>query len=299
MRNASAHPHIPVLYNETLAMLSPKPGEVFCDATAGAGGHAKGICGRLGASGRLILIDADADALSLTRERLAACPAETFFFEGNFKDIAHVAREAGVKSFDGILFDLGISSMHLERSGRGFSFLKDEPLRMTLGKEADVDARDVVNTWSEESLRSIISAFGQERFAARIARAIAEAREKAPIATSRELAEIVARAVPRKRGRIHPATKTFQAIRIAVNEELLALEHALPEAFALLGPAGRMVVISFHSLEDGIVKRFFREKEKEGTGFLLSKKPVVPAEKEIAENPRARSAKLRGIAKKS
>ena len=209
--------------------------------------------------------------------------------------------QAGVAQVDGILFDLGLSSDQIEESGRGFSFKTNEPLLMTMKKDllsTDITAYEVVNSWAEQTLADIIYAYGEDRFARRIAKAIVTAREIRAIETAEQLSEIVASAVP-KFGfkKINPATKTFQAIRIAVNDELGAIKEALPKAFIRLKPGGRMALISFHSLEDRIVKRFFKEKEKAGEGELINKKPITPSPQELAENPRSRSAKLRIIEK--
>jgi 16S rRNA (cytosine1402-N4)-methyltransferase len=209
--------------------------------------------------------------------------------------------QAGVAGVDGIIFDLGLSSNQIEESGRGFSFKTDEPLLMTMKKDpqsSDITAYEIVNSWSEESLADIIYGYGEDRFARRIAKAIVMAREIQSIETAGQLSDIIASVVP-KFGfkKINPATKTFQAIRIAVNDELGAIKEALPKAFSRLNTGGRISIISFHSLEDRIVKRFFKEKSEAGEGRLINKKPITPSPQEIAENPRSRSAKLRIIEK--
>ncbi len=223
------------------------------------------------------------------------------FYQENFRNIDKVLDEAGVSQVDGILFDLGLSSNQIEESGRGFSFKTEEPLLMTMKKNpqsSDITAHEIVNSWSEESLADIIYGYGEDRFARRIAKAIVMARAVRPIDTAGELAEIVASAVPRFGfKKINPATKTFQAIRIAVNDELGALKTALPKAFDRLSRGGRMSVISFHSLEDRIVKRYFKEKGDLGQAKIITKKPITPSPEEIAENPRSRSAKLRILEK--
>jgi 16S rRNA (cytosine1402-N4)-methyltransferase len=248
---------------------------------------------------RLIGIDIDADAIGRAKSRIATPNAA--FFQENFRNIDKVLDQAGVRHVDGILFDLGLSSDQIEESGRGFSFKANEPLLMTMKKDpsaTDLTAREIVNSWEEESIADIIYGYGEDRFARRIAKAIVQARVHQPIETAEQLSNIVASAVPRFGfKKINPATKTFQAIRIAVNDELGALKEALPKAFRRLNPGGRIAVISFHSLEDRIVKRFFKERSDAGEGRLITKKPITPSPQEIAENPRSRSAKLRIIEK--
>ncbi|HYC34536.1 MAG TPA: 16S rRNA (cytosine(1402)-N(4))-methyltransferase RsmH, partial [Candidatus Paceibacterota bacterium] len=224
------------------------------------------------------------------------------YVETNFRDLKSAVLNTGVKFVNRFIFDLGLSSDQLERSGRGFSFMRDEPLLMTFAKHPSKDAltaKDVVNGFSQENLAAIIKGFGEEQFSGRIARVIVEAREKKPIETSRELAEIVKSAVPARfrNGKIHPATKTFQAIRMAVNAELETLESALKDAFEILAVGGRISVITFHSGEDRVVKKLFKYLKDEGKAKLVVKKPIVPSKEEVKENPRARSAKLRVIEK--
>ncbi len=291
--------HTTVLLHEAVDGLNLKPGSVFVDATLNAGGHSDLVLSRLDGNVRVIGIDIDADAIARAKANITT-PNATFFQE-NFRNLDRVLDQAGVASVDGVIFDLGLSSDQIEGSGRGFSFKTDEPLLMTMKKDptsTDITAREIVNTWAEDSLADIIFGYGEDRFARRIAKAIVTARELKPIETAGDLAEIVARAVP-KFGfkKIDPATKTFQAIRIAVNDELGALKEALPKAFARLNPGGRISIISFHSLEDRIVKRFFKEKAEAGEARLINKKPITPSPQEIAENPRSRSAKLRIIEK--
>ncbi len=289
--------HIPVLLHEVIDVLALRPGDVVVDGTAGGGGHAQAILTELGPKGVYLGIDLDARALARTHERLGDDPRVTLV-EGNFRDIERLMAAHGLTHADRILLDLGLSSDQLvasEDTGRGFSFTRDEPLLMTLADTPDEEvltARDVVNTWSEESLADIIYGFGGETRARRIAQAIVEARAAGEITTSGQLAEIVERAVGR-RGAAHPATRTFQAIRIAVNDELGALADALTGADRVLAPGGRIAVISFHSLEDRTVKRTFRSWVEAGRGTLVTKRPVVPTDDELAHNRRARSAKLR------
>lgn len=291
--------HTTVLLHESVDGLNLKPGSVFVDATLNAGGHSQLVLERLDGNVRVIGIDVDADAIARAKENIST--PNVAFFQENFRNIDKVLDQAGVAHVDGILFDLGLSSNQIEESGRGFSFKTDEPLLMTMKKDpqsTDITANEIVNTWAEDSLADIIYGYGEDRFARRIARAIVAAREAAPIETTGRLTEIVTNAVPKFGfSRINPATKTFQAIRIAVNDELGAIKEALPKAFAKLNPGGRMALISFHSLEDRIVKRFFKEKAEAGEGRLINKKPITPSPQEVAENPRSRSAKLRIIEK--
>lgn len=242
-----------------------------------------------------MVVDIDPDSLARTKERLYDAPAKLIYVQGNFRNLKNLAAEAGVQSADGIAFDLGWHSEQLS-AGRGLSFKSDEPLVMTLGaRSSTLTAKDIIADWDESAIEEIIRAYGEERFAGRIARAIVDARRREPIETARELAEVVRRAVPAfyRRGRLHPATKTFQALRIAVNDELNALSEALEDALDLLAPGGRVAVISFHSLEDRIVKQAFRAAEDAERGVRITKKPIVPSRAEQQENPRARSAKLR------
>ncbi|MEK7661959.1 MAG: 16S rRNA (cytosine(1402)-N(4))-methyltransferase RsmH [Patescibacteria group bacterium] len=290
--------HIPVLLHEAIEAMALKKGSVALDATLGGGGHAKAILSALGPSGTLIGLDEDEDAISRVGKYLAEVPGKKILARENFRNLARVLKENGIFKIDAALFDLGLSSFQFEESGRGFSFLKDEPLAMTLGigkERYSFTASDVVNKWEEENLRDIIAGYGEERYARRIARAIVLAREKEEIKTARELAEIISAAVPGayRRGRIHPATRTFQAIRIAVNDELSALKAGIAAATEALAPKGRIAVISFHSLEDRIVKNFFRDEAKKENLLILTKKPIIAKEEEIIINPRSRSAKLR------
>jgi 16S rRNA (cytosine1402-N4)-methyltransferase len=293
--------HESVLLKESIDGLDLHDGDVVVDGTLGRAGHA------IEASKRakdifIIGIDRDLDALTESKEKLEQAAKETGakfrLFRGNFRDMDKFVAEAGKPAADKIILDLGLSSPHLDSSGRGFSFRNDEPLLMTMEKEPGKDAftaRDIVNGWAEEDIANVIYAYGEERYARRIARAIVAAREAAPIETTHRLVEIVQSAVPGmyKRGKIHPATRTFQALRIAVNDELGSLREGLNKAFAALSTGGRMAVISFHSLEDRIAKTAMKQWQKEGKGDQLTKKPVTPSEEERSANPRSRSAKLR------
>lgn len=298
--------HTSVLLQTSIEGLDIKPGEIFVDGTLGGAGHSEEVIRRFGNDITVVGIDLDTDALERSKLRLQKLPSfnasKVFFKEGSFRNIDTILDELGFEKVQKILLDIGTSSFQIEESGRGFSFKTDEPLAMTLSKETlpgEVNARDVVNNWSEKSLSDIIYGFGEERYARKIANAIVSSREVKPIETSGELADIIINAVPAsyRRGKIHPATRTFQAIRIAVNDELGALRDGVIKGFERLAPGGRMAVISFHSLEDRIVKDFFREMKNEGKATLLTKKPLTPSIEEISANPRSRSAKLRIISK--
>lgn len=293
--------HVTVLLQETIDNLAVREGDVVFDGTLGGGGHAYEMVRRYPSIKHFIGTDLDPEAIARTKIKLAhTLPKETFA-QANFRDVLRVVQGAGEDHIDRMILDLGVSTFTFEASGRGFSFQKDEPLAMTFGEPegAVTTARDVVNEWEEESLVDILRGFGEEKFAHRIAKGIIEARQAKPITTSRELADIVRASVPGfyRTGKIHPATKTFQAIRIAVNDELGSLEQALRDGWELLAPKGRIAVISFHSLEDRIVKRFFKEKQQKEEALLVTKRPITPANEEIIINPRSRSAKLRIIEK--
>lgn len=296
--------HITVLLKETVAGLNPSRGGVYVDGTLNAGGHAAEIFRVTHGEAKVIGIDLDVEAIERAKVNLKEFESKVVYANTSFKEIDTVVREAGYQSVNGILLDLGLSSHQLDVSGRGFTFQKEEPLLMTFKanpKESDVTAYDVVNTWGEENLADIIFGFGEERFARRIARNIIEARAKEPIKTTGDLVKIIESSVPffYRHGKSHPATKTFQAIRMAVNNEMGALKDVLNKGFALLAPRGRMSIISFHSIEDRMVKRAFAEWVKEGKGILITKKPQTPSDEEIAMNRRSRSAKLRVIEKLS
>lgn len=289
--------HIPVLREGVLLFLDPKPGEVFVDGTVNGGGHARAILARIAPGGTFIGIDWDCD-LAAGAEKACAQEAKDvrMIFEcASYVEMRNIAARHGIHRADGILLDLGFSSHHTDRSGRGFSFLRDEPLDMRYNtSENRLTAAGIVNDWPEAEIADILWRYGEERFARRIASGIVRARQLKKIASVRELVSVIARSIPRGLpGHVHPATRTFQALRIAVNGELESLERVLPEAVALLAPGGRLAVISFHSLEDRIVKTFMRERESKGVLRLATPKPVRAGHEEIRINPRARSARLR------
>ncbi len=291
--------HTPVLLHESIDGLALKPGATVFEGTVGLGGHSRALCEGIGKTGLFIGTDADAESLAMAEERLKDLPCKKLFVCDNFRNIDVVLEKAGIEKVDAILLDIGLSNRQLEVAPRGFSFMRDEPLLMTFRSEGDgLTAREIVNEWAEESIADIIYGYGEERYARRIAKGIVEARKEKPIETTGQLVEIVKKSVPTGRfSRINPATKTFQALRIAVNDELGALREGIAKGFAHLAPEGRMAVISFHSLEDRIVKEFFRERAKEGVATLTTKKPIVPSETEVKENPKSRSAKLRILVK--
>jgi 16S rRNA (cytosine1402-N4)-methyltransferase len=291
--------HRSVLLHESLEQLELKPTDVVVDATLGGAGHSREIAKRLSPEGTLIGIDADHAAILRAREILEGSAPTVLLEEGNFRYLSSLLERLGIPSIDKALFDLGWSSFQLA-AGRGFSFLKDEPLLMTYAENPEgLTARIVVNDWAEESLADIIFGWGGETYSRRIARGIVEARAKKPIETSRELGEIIRSSVPHayRVGRLHPATKTFQALRIAVNDEMGALKKGLIGAWESLRVGGRIAVITFHSVEDREVKRLFLEWAGKDEAFRVTKSPIKPSREELIANPRARSAKLRVIEK--
>jgi len=299
--------HRPVMRTEAVRFLAPDRGGIYVDGTVGLGGHAAAIL-TAGPEVRLIGIDRDPQALRYAAARLAQFGDRVTLVHGNYRDLTEILSGLGIEAIDGFLLDLGLSSLQLDAPERGFSFRADGPLDMRMDPTQGRSAADLVNAASVEELARILRDYGEERFAGRIARAIVAAR---PIETTGALAEVVRRAIPRRfhERRIDPATRTFQALRIAVNDELRNLQDGLAAGFAALRPGGVIVVISFHSLEDRIVKRFFRklatpryESLAPGPPLppqaeVLTKKPLRPSEEEIGENPRARSAKLRACRK--
>ena len=286
--------HVPVLLEEVITYLLPYQDGIIVDATVGEGGHSKHILERVKPR-TLVAVDRDIEILSVARERLAGYENVVFIY-GNYSKLPELLAKEGIERVDAVLMDLGISSYHLEDPERGFSFLEKGPLDMRLDRVGSSrTAYEILNEWSEKRLASIIKEYGEEPWARRIARRIVEMRKERPLKTTEDLVRAVKSAIPRKYWpkRIHVATRTFQAIRIAVNEELDHLKEALKAIVKLLNPGGRLIVISFHSLEDRIVKHSFRSFEKKGWGSVLTKKPLVPTEEEVERNPRARSAKMR------
>ena len=302
--------HVSILLEPCLEALRIRPDGVYVDATTGGAGHSLHIAEHLSDAGRLICIDRDDEALANAKDRLHDVWQRITPVKSDFREIDKVLSSLGLPGADGILFDLGVSSPQLDHAERGFSYMKDAPLDMRMDREQQLTAYDVVNTWSREDIRKILFEYGEERYAPLIAAAIEREREKKPIETTLELSDLVRRAMPAKarREKQHPAKRSFQAIRIAVNDELGAVREAMEKAITCLNPGGRLAVITFHSLEDRIVKTAFQAaaqgctcpKEfpvcvcgKKPLVRLTPRKPILPDEREIEENPRARSAKLR------
>lgn len=307
MHSRTDQPHLPVLYKEIIHALQPKSSGRYVDGTVGAGGHAAGILAASEPDGQLLGFDLDPQALSLAHERLAPFGERVRLVHESYAHLAQVLNDVGWRNVDGILLDLGVSSMELDAAQRGFSFLQDAPLDMRFDPRAETTAADLVNKLDEAELADIIFRYGEDRNSRRIARAIVLAR---PLQTTKQLAAVVASASgngPRSaRHHIHPATRTFQALRIAVNAELDSLAAVLPQTVEALKSGGRLAVISFHSLEDRIVKDFIRSESREWHSppgeprsehrarlRQITRKPIIPGEDEIRPNPRARSAKLR------
>ena len=298
-------PHRSVLYKEIIHALQPRNGGRYVDGTLGAGGHARGILEACAPDGRLLGLDVDPQALAIARKTLAPYEHRIHLAQASYTSLSEQLAELGWEAVDGIVLDLGASSMQFDTPERGFSFMQDAPLDMRFGPHMQQTAADLVNESSERELADLIYRYGEERDSRKIARAIVKAR---PLHTTRELVSVIESVSPRRGDRLHPATRTFQALRIAVNEELSSIEAVLPQAVAALRPGGRVAVISFHSLEDRIVQDFFREQsrdrvnppyeqiyevERKSTLKEVNRKPITPSDEEIKENPRARSAKLR------
>lgn len=302
-------PHLPVLYQEIIHALSPHSPGRYVDATVGAGGHAWGILNASHPQGLLLGLDLDPQALEIASQRLSAFESRVTLRQASYTTLTHQLADLGWESVDGIVIDLGVSSMQIDTPERGFSFLADGPLDMRFSPQQPTSAADLVNTLPENDLADLIYRYGEEKLSRRIARAIVQAR---PLHTTAELAELVLRAAGGRRGRIHPATRTFQALRIAVNQELQAVEEFLPQAIQALAPGGRLAVISFHSLEDRIVKQYFRQESRDcicppdqpvctcghkASVLDLTRHPIEATSEEASTNPRARSAKLRIVEK--
>lgn len=294
--------HISVLLNESIDGLAIKKGDIVVDGTLGGGGHTLEILHRFNNQIKMICFDLDEDAIERVKKILPPNTSNVIFQNAGFQELKKVTKELKIEKVNRILLDLGISSFQLEEAGRGFSFLREEPLLMTMKKnpkEEDITAYEIVNSWEEQTLADIIFGFGEERFARKIAKAIVGAREKAEIKTTFDLVKIIEDAVGRSyRGKkIHPATRTFQALRIATNSELPNLEKIIKDGFECLEKGGRMAIITFHSLEDRIVKKAFVDLKNNGLAKMINKKPILPSPEEIKENPRSRSAKLRLLEK--
>ncbi len=306
--------HIPVLLHEAIDGLDIKQGDVFVDGTLGSSGHSEEVAKRFGSSVVMIAIDLDPDAIKRSKKKLTSYKLKIHYAENSFRNIKTVLESQKLDHADRILLDIGLSSNQFEESGRGFSFQKEEPLIMSFGSagstgstssphggspQAGLTAGEIVNTWEAENIATILKNYGEEQFAWKIAKAIVARREIKPIETTFDLVDVIKTATPKwyHGRRIHPATKTFQALRITVNDEIGALRQALRDGFEILSPKGRFAVISFHSLEDREVKHFFRDAVKKGEATLINKKPIVPTKEELEANPRSRSAKLRIIEK--
>lgn len=286
--------HIPVLVDEVIDNLNCLRGGIYVDSTLGEGGHAQRILEVILPGGLLIGIDQDGEAIRRAKENLKKYKENLLTFERAFSEIGTILESLRIKEVDGILFDLGLSSLQLQDATRGFSFQKDGPLDMRMSKSTRLTAGYLLNTLSFDELVEILYKYGEERWAKRIVRRVVESRRMGPVETTFQLVEIIKRAIPRSAWprRIHVATRTFQALRIAVNDELMVLERTLPQAAGFLKKGGRICVISYHSLEDRIVKIFFREYRKQGLKAVFPK-PVTPTREELQINPRSRSAKLR------
>jgi len=294
--------HIPALLKESTEFLNPKSGDVILDATINGGGHSEEILKMIGEKGRLIGIDRDGEVLDKLKEKWKD-RKNVLLARDNFRNLDKVLESLKIEKINGAIFDIGVSSSQIDESGRGFSFQKDEPLLMTMKAEiepGDLTAQEIVNNWSEKDLADVIWKYGEERFSRRIAKGIARRREAKKFETTAELVDAIRESVPsfyRNSRKINCATRTFQALRIAVNDELEALKDGMEKAWNFLERDGRLAVVSFHSLEDRIVKNYFKELAAKNEGKILTKKPVIPSEEEVKNNPRSRSAKLRAIEK--
>lgn len=294
-------PHESVLLEEAIQWLAPQDGKVYLDGTLGAGGHARRILEECAPSGRLIGLDKDEDALAEAAKTLESFGERAMLIHDDFKNIANKFETMGIDRVDGMILDLGVSSMQFDRADRGFSFQTDAPLDMRMNRAQVLSAKEIVNRYSKDELLNILWAFGEERFARRIVSKILGRRERSPIETTGQLVAVISEAVPGayRHGRIHPATRTFQALRIAVNQELKSLQTFLSGAAGLLADKAKIVIISFHSLEDRLVKHTFRSWQTQELGSVLTKKPVLASDAEIFKNSRSRSAKLRVFEKNS
>ena len=306
---SDSFPHLPVLYHQVLEALAPVSGGNYLDGTLGAGGHAEGILQASAPLGRLLGLDLDPEALAIARQRLFIYRDRVVLQQASYHLAPQILKSLGWSHLDGILLDLGVSSMQIDQPGRGFSFQKDGPLDMRFDQDEGPTAAELIHSLSQEELARILREYGEERFANRIARAIIKAR---PIQSTRALAAVIEATVPHYEPGLHPATRTFQALRIATNKELEKLTLALPGLVNFLAPGGRIAVISFHSLEDRIVKQFFKTESSDcicppeqpvctcdhsASINIITRKPIRPGAQEIMENPRARSARLRVVEK--
>ena len=293
--------HITVLRQEAVEALAPDTGDVIVDATLGSGGHTRAIADAVGTTGRVIALDVDPGAIADAQLWKDIYEGVLSLHKANFVNVHSCLAELEIDAVDGILADLGWRMEQFTDGGRGFSFKSEEPLHMTFGSPAEylLTAEDIVNQWDEGDIANVLYGYGEERYARRIAAAIVSKREQSQIQTAAQLAEVIAGAVPAvyRRSRVHPATKSFQALRIAVNDELTVLESFITNAFSVLNGGGRLVIITFHSLEDRIVKHMFRDLVQADLAEAITKKPVLPTAEECVHNPRARSAKLRAIKK--
>jgi 16S rRNA (cytosine1402-N4)-methyltransferase len=289
--------HVPVMLQEVLDFLKLAPGQIIVDATLGTGGHSVEILKRITPNGKLIGIDRDESSLAICRQRLGDFKDSIEFVHANFSDLDQVMVNLGIEKIDGIVFDLGISSYQLHDAQRGFSFQEEGPLDMRLDKSSNICAYDLVNQLDENEISQILWNFGQERWHNRIAHLLVQERRNEPIATTKQLANLVMRAIPyryrKSYYRIHPATRTFQAVRIAVNRELDILENAIKKAVDILRKQARICVISFHSLEDRVIKHTFRALKADGLIDIITAKPLTPGSSEIEVNPSSRSSKFR------
>jgi len=306
--------HTSVLFSESIENLNIKPDGIYVDGTLGGGGHAAGICGKLGPEGTLIGIDRDADALDAAKTNLAGYGCRKIFIRDNYSNIKEILEQQNIDKIDGALLDLGVSSFQLDNEERGFSYMKPAPLDMRMNADDHLTAEEVVNTYGQKELTEVIRKYGEEKWASRISDFIVKARAKSPIRTTEELVEIIKAAIPAsaRREGPHPAKRTFQAIRIEVNDELGQLEKAVGEFMDVLAPGGRLCIITFHSLEDRIVKEKIMARlnpctcpkelpvcicGKRADIRKISGKPIIPGDEEITLNPRSRSAKLRVVEK--
>ena len=293
MDNTKDTLHKPVMVEEVLNYLYPQSGHIILDCTVGGGGHANKILDKIKPDGFLIGIDKDMEILQIAKQTLSKTPGKFKLYHADYSDIDEVLRQAGIDKVNGVLLDLGVSSLQFDQADRGFSFTKEGPLDMRMDQSHGITAQNLIQRLSETKLGELLWKYGEERWSRRIARAILKEENEVGISSTRQLASVIERVVPRGKSKIHPATRVFQALRIAVNKELESLEIFLDKIHNYMVVGARIVIISFHSLEDRIVKNKFIEKTKQNVFQILTKKPITPHEAEIRENIRSRSAKLR------